>query len=80
MSDADDQMGGQGGRTGLSPEQQSDEAPDSTKGNVGGKPSQADGPGQHADPGGAESDGPGSESVDEAGADSFPASDPPGYR
>ena len=90
MSDADDQMGGQGGRTGLRPEQQSDEAPDSRKGNVGGKRRLAESPGRdtaaHAaesdrpESYGPESDGSESDRVDEASADSFPASDPPGHR
>ncbi len=69
MSDADDQMGGQGGRTGPNPADQTDREPDPVKGNVGdhNRPKE-DG----------ERDGD-SEKVDRAGADSFPASDPPGH-
>ena len=80
MSDADDQMGGQGGRTGLRPEQQTDEAPDPTKGNVGGRGRQAGSQRRDMEPHAPQPDRPESDGVDEASADSFPASDPPGHR
>jgi hypothetical protein len=69
MSDADDQMGGQGGRTGPNPADQSGREPDPVKGNVG----RVSRPGDDGD---REGD---SEKVDREGADSFPASDPPGH-
>ena len=69
MSDADDQMGGQGGRTGPNPAQQSDREPDPVKGNLAGGRRRGDDRERDAD----------SEKVDRAGAESFPASDPPGH-
>jgi hypothetical protein len=68
MSDADDQMGGQGGRTGPNPAHQSDREPDPVKGNVGGDR-------RHRD----DEVDDNSDRVDRAGADSFPASDPPAH-
>jgi hypothetical protein len=68
MSDADDQMGGQGGETGPNPADQSGREPDPVKGNVGGD----------ARPGEDRERNDNSEKVDRAGADSLPASDPPG--
>lgn len=62
MSDADNQMGGHGGWTGLDPAEQTDAPPDPVKGNL-------------AD----EDDGDEEEKLDEEGAESFPASDPPGH-
>jgi hypothetical protein len=76
MSDADDQMGGHGGQTGLDPTEQNDKEPDPVKGNT----SQSSGAGPESDKGGGSEDDEDLDDVDEASADSFPASDPPAYR